>query len=166
MYKLTKYDAIFRESDNTTIPTDPDNSDYQAYLKWVADGGIPDPVDQPTLTDLANLKLTEINQKGEAMAAILTAGYPEFEIKTWPQQETESMAWNADNTSPTPMIDIMATARGIPRELYLSKTVAKVTIFREKSSNLVGQRQKYSDQVAAATTPEQIAAINPVFSLA
>ncbi len=29
---------IKRKSDNASIPKDPNNKDYQEYLKWVADG--------------------------------------------------------------------------------------------------------------------------------
>ena len=32
---------IFRISDNTFIPFDPDNTDYQAYLKWLSEGNTP-----------------------------------------------------------------------------------------------------------------------------
>jgi len=28
------------------VPFDPDNTDYQAYLKWVADGNTPEPADE------------------------------------------------------------------------------------------------------------------------
>ena len=31
---------------NVCIPLDPDNTDYQAYLKWVAEGGVPTPADE------------------------------------------------------------------------------------------------------------------------
>ena len=46
MYKLTKYESVIRLSDNAFIPLDPDNTDYQAYLKWVEDGGVPLPADE------------------------------------------------------------------------------------------------------------------------
>jgi hypothetical protein len=38
--------AILRLSDNATIPFDPDNTDYQAYLKWVEAGNTPEPADE------------------------------------------------------------------------------------------------------------------------
>jgi hypothetical protein len=31
---------------NISIPLNPDNTDYQAYLKWVADGGTPLPAEE------------------------------------------------------------------------------------------------------------------------
>jgi len=31
-----------------SIPIDPDNTDYQAYLKWVDEGGVPTPADEVT----------------------------------------------------------------------------------------------------------------------
>ena len=39
--------CIKRIADNAFIPTDPDNTDYQKYLAWVADGNTPEPADTP-----------------------------------------------------------------------------------------------------------------------
>ena len=55
MYKETgndftgdKAQGVYRLSDNAYIPFDPDNTDYQAYLKWVSEGGVPLPADEVT----------------------------------------------------------------------------------------------------------------------
>ena len=37
---------IQRVSDNAFIPFDPDNTDYQAYLKWVSEGNVAQPADE------------------------------------------------------------------------------------------------------------------------
>ena len=39
-------EGIFRISDNTSIPFDPANTDYQAYLKWLDEGNTPEPADK------------------------------------------------------------------------------------------------------------------------
>ena len=51
MYKKLKdpnAQAIEKRTDNTVIviPFDPANTDYQEYLKWLAEGNTPEPADQ------------------------------------------------------------------------------------------------------------------------
>ena len=48
MYKLTNDQSVLRtNSDGTvsSIPMKEANTDYQEYLKWVAEGGVPLPPD-------------------------------------------------------------------------------------------------------------------------
>ena len=54
MYKLqfsqfeNKFVSVLRIDNNTSIPFDPANTDYQAYVKWLAEGNTPEPADAPT----------------------------------------------------------------------------------------------------------------------
>jgi hypothetical protein len=52
MYKLGKtltgVEFVKRLEDNAFIPFDPQNSDYIAYLKWIEEGNVPTPADEPS----------------------------------------------------------------------------------------------------------------------
>ena len=45
MYKLTDYNVIIRLADNAFIPECVGNTDYDAYLEWLALGNTPEPAD-------------------------------------------------------------------------------------------------------------------------
>jgi len=52
MYKLLTtpngepVNVIFRKSDGAFVPMVESNRDYQAYLKWLAEGNTPEPADE------------------------------------------------------------------------------------------------------------------------
>ena len=51
MYKLQKnslgkIESVTIIGQNISIPFDPANTDYQEYLKWVAEGNTPEPADE------------------------------------------------------------------------------------------------------------------------
>ena len=49
-YKLLKtidgVDSAVLKDGKSSIPFDPANTDYQAYLKWLAEGNTPEPADE------------------------------------------------------------------------------------------------------------------------
>jgi hypothetical protein len=107
-------------------------------------------------------KLSEINEKFEAAANMLTVGYPEAEQKTWMDQKIEATSWHANAAAPTPYIDSLAYHRGISREVYLQKTYAKVIAYTAAAQYLVGTRQKYVDMVSSAYANEDAESINSI----
>jgi hypothetical protein len=46
-YRLTGTAVVIRIADGASIPADPANRDYAAYLAWKAAGGVPDPYHPP-----------------------------------------------------------------------------------------------------------------------
>jgi len=50
MYKKTNYNnSVYWVEQNSYIPFDLANTDYQAYLKWLAEGNTPLPADEPVV---------------------------------------------------------------------------------------------------------------------
>jgi hypothetical protein len=109
-----------------------------------------------TLDDYKAAQQEKLNTDFSAAATALTAGYPEAERLTWPIQQSEIMAWGADNTAPTPYLDGIAAARGIDPAEMRAITLTQVQLFQAASQQLVGKRQKLRDMIQAASTIEDV----------
>lgn len=88
MYKLTNSSSIQRLIDNAFIPQDEGNSDYQAYLAWLAKGNEPEPAD-PVVEPIP-----QVVSKAQGLIALEMAGLL-TPIETYMQtaSKLERLAW-------------------------------------------------------------------------
>lgn len=70
MYKLNQ-NSITRLSDNACIPLDPANTDYAEFLKWEAEGNMPEPADVPPPPTYQQLRAAEYPPVSDYLDAIV-----------------------------------------------------------------------------------------------
>ena len=46
IFQGTESSSVIRTSDGACIPFNPDNTDYQKYLEWLAEGNTPEPAEE------------------------------------------------------------------------------------------------------------------------
>lgn len=74
MYTLSQTSGyVVRDADGAMIPDDPRNSDWSAYLAWLAEGNTPNPV-PPAAPATSNVSIISLRQFYEqaAIAGIIT----------------------------------------------------------------------------------------------
>lgn len=106
-------------------------------------------------------RLAELNRAAQDVVRTL-AGLdetPDFEVQTWPVQAAEAKARHADPSAPTPTLDAIAAARGVPAELLRQKAYEKTVRYEAAAARIVGLRQRYQDRIEAAENPEEIEAL-------
>ncbi len=116
------------------------------------------------ITILIANKRIDINDDFNTAIQQITAGYPSSEIASWDKQEAEARAFIADENAVTPLIDALATARGISKTDVADRIVAKADLFAATSGHLIGYRQSLEDllDIIAAdedATADDVAAI-------
>ena len=106
-------------------------------------------------------KNTEINTQAQAYIDHATGAdqLPAFEVQGWAIQGAEAKAWHTDPTAPTPTLDAIAKARGLPLDALRAGAYKKTMLFESLVAAVTGQRQKYNDQLRAAKTVEAVNAI-------
>lgn len=116
-----------------------------------------------TVSTLKTTQEERIRIEGSKRLSDIASPYLPEERDTWPTQLAEATAWLANNTAPTPMVDALAAARGIPKADLITKIMGNADLFRTASGNILGQQQALLDQIDALpldATDAQIRAID------
>ncbi len=123
--------------------------------RWYLTGYAP----QPSIVEVKETKLNEINAACDAAIEEKGKEYPQTERLTFDLQLYEATKYKADNTTETPILSVLAEKRGIELTDLVDRVIAKADEVRAYSASAIGQRQAYKDQVDAATTIEEVNAI-------
>jgi hypothetical protein len=76
----------------------------------------------------------------------------DLEIATWEEQKREALLYQADSNASTPLIDILATGRGITRGELVTKILNNVEAYKVKLANLLVEQQQLEARVKACLT--------------
>lgn len=75
-----------------------------------------------------------------------------LEKDTWEEQKREAFGYQADNTYPTPVIDILSEGRGIEKSVLIDKIITNVTAYNVKMANLLLEQQLLETRVKDCQT--------------
>jgi hypothetical protein len=91
MYKLMPFNMIKRLTDGAFIPTAEGNTDYQDYLKWIADGNTPEAQDPDPVKTYTQLRQEEYMKRGVTIEALSVALWEKY-IEDRPDAATSLQA--------------------------------------------------------------------------
>ena len=139
---------------------------------WDKLGDLPDGVSltPPETVNIAELKAVKLVALNTAAQAFINkhAGIdsvPEFEFASWSIQASEAKAWQLDKTAPTPVLDGIATARGIPADTLKAAALRKTLAYEQLAAHVAGQRQALQSKIEAAKKQSDLDKIEIAFSL-
>ena len=118
---------------------------------------------------LAAARAKKISQLNSAAQAFISSAagidmLPEFEIQTWAIQGNEAKLWQADSASPTPVLDKIASSRGISAEKLKAAALRKTLAYETLTAHIAGQRQALQSKIEAAKTQAELDKIKIEFT--
>ena len=139
---------------------------------WDKLGDLPDgvsltPPESVNIDGLKSGKLVALNAAAQAFinkhAGIDSV--PEFEFASWSIQASEAKAWQLDKNAPTPVLDGIAAARGIPADTLKAAALRKTLAYEQLAAHVAGQRQALQSKIEAAKKQFDLDKIEIAFSL-
>ena len=156
-------DGVYVWSDGKNIyGTDvPPPSIYHAWQngKWIQN--------EKMLDALKEEKLKDLNDSAQAFIDTNSGAnlVPDFEFASWSIQASEAKAWQLDKNAPTPVLDGIATARGIPADTLKAAALRKTLAYEQLAAHVAGQRQALQSKIEAAKKQSDLDKIEIAFSL-
>lgn len=165
-YALTPSNLVIQRSDGTTIPVDQSNSDYQAYLAWVAAGNTATPV------PLSYYRTQQTAAISAACSSAIQAGLPSSALGaafTYPSTVLDQQ--NTIAAATASMVPGLASSWVVPLWCknaegvwsYINHTAAQVQQVGQDLMNAIVamkvQNATLAAQVAAATTQAAVQAV-------
>ena len=108
-----------------------------------------------SLDEQKQAKIKQLHDKYQKMYSDYLAQYPKREVDSFAVKQAEAIAYNLDNTAPTPVIDALIKTSGDTKSDYVASVLAKVTALAGQE----GQMVKIRDSIKACTTQEDLDAI-------
>ena len=139
---------------------------------WQQIGSLPDgvsltPPESANIDGVKSGKLVALNAAAQAFinkhAGIDSV--PEFEFASWAIQAAEAKAWQEDKAAPTPVLDGIATARGMSADTLKAAALRKTLAYEQLAAHVAGQRQALQSKIEAAKTQAALDKIAVVFTL-
>lgn len=97
-----------------------------------------------------NSKNNEIRQAFSQYMQPITEGYTAEEIASFPTQEPEALAWQADNTAATPLIDgILQQRTSIDKPTLVQRIIDNSVDYKTVAGQAIGKKQHFEDLLYA-----------------
>lgn len=177
-YKL-KETGVLRLSDGASIPEAPDNRDWQEYQAWLEAGNTPLPMDEPTLEQVRNEAIAQINALDNESAIggdlipgtdIMTVRYTTntLEVLKWIEQKrpVEHIVGGGSVLNPDDFPAADLEAAGYRATSDPTMTISKMLELWEVKWRSMAEgdsyrktRREYLERLKAAQTVEEIQAI-------
>lgn len=133
-------DSIFMElsQHQQTKRYDEEN---QQVLEFVADFNF---------NDAFSLKNNEIRSLFTVAMSPITSTYTAEEIASFPTQEPEAIAWQANNSAATPLIDgILSERTSLDKPTLVARIINNAATYKAVSGPAIGKKQHYEDLLYA-----------------
>ena len=131
--------------------------------EWV----LPENHTEMILSAAKKQKLKDLNDSAQAFINTNSGAnlVPDFEFASWSIQASEAKAWQLDKNAPTPVLDGIAAARGIPADTLKAAALRKTLAYEQLAAHVAGQRQALQSKIEAAKKQSDLDKIEIVFSL-